>query len=311
MERFLDGRLKLRHLTLVIAIADNGTLLGAAQSLHVTQPVVTRALREVEAIVGVELFTRGPRGVRPTASGEILLDHAQAVLGQLRSAQDRIDELRSGGFEPVRVGTNLAAAHTLLPAALIRLKADHPTLTATVVESLSTDLDVRLVRGELDLLVGRLPARTTPRFRDLPLYDDPVGIIARRDHPAFAAGLGTLSQLQDFPWLLPGRPTALRDELDELFARHGLPLPRNRIECSTILTMRSILTRSDAVSPMPLLIGTGDDGLATLPVRLDTVPPTIGITTLAAREPTPSARLLMGHLVAEAQRISAELADLG
>jgi hypothetical protein len=53
--RFLDGRLKLRHLVLVIAIAENGTLSGAAQEMHVTQPVVTRALREAESIVGVAL----------------------------------------------------------------------------------------------------------------------------------------------------------------------------------------------------------------------------------------------------------------
>ncbi|WP_326565141.1 LysR substrate-binding domain-containing protein [Amycolatopsis rhabdoformis] len=310
MDRFLD-RLKLRHLLLVSAIADNGTLLGAAQDLHVTQPVVTRALRELETIVGVELFTRGPRGVRPTASGEILLDHARAVLDNLRSAQDRIDELRRGGFEPVRVGTNLAGAHSLLPAALIRLKAEHPTLTATVVESLGTDLDVRLVRGEVDLLIGRLPAGPTGRFRHLSLYDDPVGLIARRHHPAVDAGLRTLAELQDFPWLLPGRPTALRDELDELFARQGIALPRNVIECSTILTMRSILIRTDAVSPMPLLVGTADEALAPLPIRLDTVPRAIGITTLVGREPSASARLLIAHLVTEARRISAELAGLG
>ncbi|MEW2503798.1 MULTISPECIES: LysR substrate-binding domain-containing protein [unclassified Amycolatopsis] len=309
-QRFLDGRLKIRHLVLVIAIAENGSLLGAAKDLHVTQPAVTRALRETESIVGVELFVRGPRGVRPTAFGEILLDHARAVVSTMASAQDRIDGLLRDGAEPVRVGTNLAGAYVLLPSALVRLKAEHPTLTATVVEGLGADLDVRLAHGEVDLLVGRPPAGTASRFHHAPLYEEPVGLVARRDHPAIASGLCSLAQLQEFPWILPGRPTALRDELDELFARHEVPLPRNVIECSTILTMRSILLHTDAITPLPLLIGADDDALGYLPIRLETVPRAIGITTLAGRTPSKSAQLLIGHLVAEAQRISAEIARL-
>ncbi|MEV0066274.1 MULTISPECIES: LysR substrate-binding domain-containing protein [unclassified Amycolatopsis] len=308
-QRFLDGRLKIRHLVLVIAIAENGSLLGAAKDLHVTQPAVTRALRETESIVGVELFVRGPRGVRPTASGDILLDHARAVVSTMTSAQHRIDGLLRDGAEPVRVGTNLAGAYVLLPSALVRLKAEHPTLTATVIEGLGADLDVRLAHGEVDLLVGRPPA-VASRFHHAPLYEEPVGLVARRDHPAIRCGLRSLAELQEFPWILPGRPTALRDELDELFARHEVPLPRNVIECSTILTMRSILLHTDAITPLPLLIGAADDALGYLPVRLETVPRAIGITTLAGRTPSKSAQLLIGHLVAEAQRISAEISRL-
>ncbi|WIX83538.1 LysR substrate-binding domain-containing protein [Amycolatopsis carbonis] len=309
-QRFLDGRLKMRHLVLVIAIAENGSLLGAAKDLHVTQPAVTRALRETESIVGVELFVRGPRGVRPTAFGEILLDHARAVVSTMTSAQDRIDGLLRDGAEPVRVGTNLAGAYVLLPSALVRLKAEHPTLTATVVEGLGADLDVRLAHGEVDFLVGRPPAGAASRFHHAPLYEEPVGLVARRDHPAIESGLRSLAQLQKFPWILPGRPTALRDELDELFARHEVPLPRNVIECSTILTMRSILLHTDAITPLPLLIGADDDALGYLPIRLETVPRAIGVTTLAGRAPSKSAQLLIGHLVTEAQRISAEIARL-
>ena len=310
-ERFLDGRLKLRHLVLITTIADQGTLIGAASELYVTQPVVTRALREAESIVGAELFTRGPRGVRPTAYGEILLEHARAVLGNLRSAADRIDELRRVGIQPVRVGTNLAAAYSLLPSALIRLKAQHPKLTVTIVEGTPDDLDVRLARSEIDLLVGRLQTnRAGGTFRHVPLYEEPVGIVVRRHHPAAETPVRGLEELQDYPWILPERPTILRDELDELFARRGLPLPRNLIECSTILTLRSILLRTDTIASLPLLVGARDNDLTYLPIPLETVPRTIGITTLADRPPSPSTRLLIKHLITEAQEISTELAGL-
>ncbi|WP_394619684.1 LysR family transcriptional regulator [Lentzea sp. JNUCC 0626] len=307
----LDGRLKLRHLMFVITIAAHGSLVGAAKELHVTQPVVTRALREAELIVGEELFVRGPRGVRPTAFGEILLEHAQAVVSHMTSAQDRIDGLRRDGFDPVRVGTHLAGAHTLLPSALIRLKADHPAMTVTVVEGVGTELDVRLSRGEIDLIVGRLPFPLVSNgFQHVPLYDEPVGLVVRRDHPAARARTSSLEDLQDYPWILPGRPTVLRDELDELFTRHGMALPRNVIECSTILTMRSVLVQTDAIAPLPLLVGATDEGLDHLPVRLETVPRTIGVTTLVDRPPSASARVLTRHLLDAAKVIAAEISEL-
>src|ERR1043165_8017148 len=80
VDHFLDGRLKLRHLVLVTVVADEGTLVGAAKAMHVTQPVVTRSLQEIETITGVKLFARGPRGVRPTQYGDILIEHARAVV---------------------------------------------------------------------------------------------------------------------------------------------------------------------------------------------------------------------------------------
>ncbi|MGW0450231.1 LysR family transcriptional regulator, partial [Streptosporangium sandarakinum] len=86
----LSGRLKLRHLVLVTTIAEQGSVLRAAERLHLAQPAVTRGLREVEHILGVELFTRGPRGVTPTLFGEAFIDHARAVQAELRRAGDRI-----------------------------------------------------------------------------------------------------------------------------------------------------------------------------------------------------------------------------
>lgn len=307
-ERLLDGRLKVRHLVLITTIAESGTLVAAAEALHVTQPVVTRGLREAEAIVGVDLFVRGPRGVNPTRYGEILLDHAYAAMGHLRSAANRIDELHRVGIEPVRVGTNLAGAYSLLPHALVRLKAEYPSLTVTVVEGMPEELGERLVRGEVDLVVGRLqPPTTRERLRHVRLYDEPVRVVVRTGHPALAATRVPLERLLDYPWILPGRPTQLRDELDELFARRGLLMPSNIIECSTILTLRSILLHTDAIAPLPMLIGAGDDQLSMLDTSLDTVPREIGISTLASTPPSPSARILIKKLIHVAKEISTHL----
>ncbi len=310
-ERLLDGRLKLRHLTLVTTIEREGTLLRTAQSLHVTQPVVTRALREIEDVLGVELFVRGPRGVRPTPAGEILIDHAQRVLGNIRSAAVRIGELQRVGLEPVRVGTNLAGSYALIPTALIELKREHPGLSVTVVEGGSEDLAVQLRRTDVDLLVGRLQPRTDPNAEPLSrlrLYDEPVRLVVREGHPALNAEDRQVEHLLDYPWILPNAPSLLRSEIDDLFLSQDIPLPTDVIECSTILTVQGVLTATDAIAPLPVLIGHNTAGLAVLDTELATVPRAIGITTVAGVEQPASVQDFIRLLVEAARHLEKEIA---
>src|SRR5882757_1252449 len=173
-DRLLDGRLKLRHLVLVATIAEQGSVVRAAESLRVTQPVVTRGLRELEAILGVELFDRGPRGVSPTVYGTAFLAHAQAVLTQVRQAGQHIAELREGQAGSVTVGTHLAGSNVLLPRAISRLKRARPGLRVIVREATPDVLVADLLVGRIDLTVGRLTSRDdgdrTDRIR---LYHEP------------------------------------------------------------------------------------------------------------------------------------------
>lgn len=94
--KFLESRLTLRNLRLVDAVAREGNLVRAAQSLNMTQSAATKALQEIEAVAGVELFERTNRGTLPTAYGETLAAHARIVLAQLRHAEQALRILRMG-----------------------------------------------------------------------------------------------------------------------------------------------------------------------------------------------------------------------
>jgi DNA-binding transcriptional LysR family regulator len=309
-ERLLDGRLKLRHLTLVTTIAQEGTLLRTAEAMHVTQPVITRSLREVEAVLGTELFVRGPRGVRPTPAGEILIDHAHRVLGNIRSAGLRISELQRVGLEPVRVGTNLAGAYALIPQALIRLKQEFPGLAVTVIEAGYEELGTLLQRSDVDVLVGRLQPRSdnaAEPLRRLRLYDEPVRLVVRHDHPALADDERDLESLLAYPWIVPNAPSLLRSEIDDLFRARDLPLPVDVVECSSILTVQAILHATDAIAPLPVLVGHGTPGLAVLNTELDTVPRAIGITTRAETQQPASVRRFIKNLVEVAAELEQEI----
>lgn len=302
----LNGRLKLRHLVLVVAVADQGSVLRAAEHLRLAQPAVTRSLREVEGLLGVELFTRGPRGMTPTMFGDAFVEHARAVLAELRRAGERISGLADGQVGTVTIGTLLAGSSVLLPRAIAALKRDRPGVTVIVQEATFDAQVPRLLDGEIDLILGRLnPIGDLRGLRQITLYGEPVRLVARRGHPARSVpGLG-LADLLAYPWVLPLEQTALRSELEQVFRAAGLDPPGNLVECTSVLTVRTLVRDTDMIAALPELVARTDADIAPLPVPLETVRRQVGLTLPAHRAPTPSARLMLDHLRAAAAEITA------
>lgn len=304
----LDGRLKLRHLTLVDAVTEHGSLVAAASHLHVTQPVLTRNLKELEDLLDVPLFERGPRGLTPTMYGEAFTEHARIVLAQLTAAERHVAELAQAGLGTVRVGTHLAGSNVLLPRAVARFKAERPNVTVIIREADPESLLVDLEAGRVDFIVGRIAGTDGRRVRQRSLYDEPIRLVTRRGHPAQRRRRLELADLIDYPWVLPGPQTALRGELERVFVRHELSLPANRIECTSILTLHGLLAETDVIAALPVLIATDDPGLALLPISLEPMSHTVGVTSPMVREPAPATRALLSHLDAVAADLRAAMA---
>lgn len=278
----------------MVAIADHGSVLRAADRLTLAQPAVTRSLRELEHILGVQLFVRGPRGVTPTPSGEVFLEHARAALAELRRAGERVSGLAKGAMGTVRVGTLLAGSSVLLPQAIADLKRSHPGVTVAVFDATFDTHAPRLLSGELDLIVGRLnPITRRGRLRQIKLCYEPMRLVARREHPALAQQEATLASLLAYPWILPLQQTALRHEVEQAFADEGLELPADLVECTSILTMRALLRQTDMIAVLPELIATADRDLAPLAVPLERIRRPVGVTLVQGRPLAPlAARLL-------------------
>ncbi len=290
MPKLLDGRLKLRHLLLVDALSRQGSVVGAAAALHITQPVATRSLHDIESILGVSLFDRGPRGITPTIFGEAFTTHARAVIAQLTEAGRHVVELADANRGTVIVGTHLAGSNVLLPGAIARLKVHHPLLTVVVREGTPEQLLTDLEAGRIDLIVGRLTSPTDDTATRRNLYAESVELVTRVDHPLAHREDVQLEELRGFPWILPGVETVLRRELEEFFARNGLPLPENRVEATSFLTVRQLLVETDMIAVLPSLIPRDDARLTTLSITLDPIGHSVGITSSATRTSSPSRR---------------------
>jgi DNA-binding transcriptional LysR family regulator len=291
--RLLDGRLKFRHLVLLDALARQSSVVGAAAELHITQPVVTRSLHELEDILGVQLFERGPRGITPTVFGEAFIDHARAMLAQVSEAGRHIVELADAAQGTVVVGTHLAGSNVLLPHAIAMLKQQRPHLTIVVLEASPEVLLVEVEAGRVDLIVGRLTAPSDDRRKRHKLYDESVELVVRATHPLAGRTDIEVSALAEYPWILPGRETSLRGELEEFFARHGIPLPANRVETTSFLTVRQLLLGTDVIAALPSLITRDDNRITRLSIPLDLVGHSVGLTVSKTRRLSPAAEALI------------------
>lgn len=296
----LETHLSLRHLTLIDAIAREGTLLGASQNIGLTQSAVTKALQEAEATLGSQLFSRTNRGVRATQAGEILIAHARLVLSQLRHAGQELEDLRSGSGGRVAIGVLVSAAVSILPSAIASVRQHRPNLSVKVIEGTNDVLMPLLRSGELDLVVGRLPAFSSGSgISEETLCEDYAQIVVRKGHPLLQRQNLSLADLMDQPLILPRQETSLRRQIDEGFRQMGLRAPSNVVESVSIVTNRALVLRADylAVWPVRLAQFESDLGLVEpLDIALPTTRRPIGISTRRDARLSPAAETVISAL---------------
>lgn len=294
----LDGRFKVRHLVLALAVAEQGGFTKAAGHLHVTQPVITRGIRELEDLLGVELFDRRSKQALPTQFGRIFLDHARAVLRYLRETGRQAAEASEGVVGTVTVASHLAGSNFLLPRAIILLKTELPRVKVVVRDGTPESLAAELASGEIDLIVGR-KGQVRPEFpvQHVDLYEEPFRIAARKGHPALFLSNPALDELLGYPWILPVAQTSLRTELEDLFQRRASGLPADVIECGLPTTVRTILKETDYLAVMPESIATADSGLVILATPLEGVSQRVVATLPSEFTQTKGAQTMLRCLV--------------
>ena len=151
-------RLKLKQLRLLVAVGKFGSIQHAARELQISQPAATKLIQDLELDFEVQLFERTNRGVIPTDFGDTLIRHGKLILAQVSNAAQELDDLSEGSSGRVVIGTLLAAVPILLPSAIETVIAERPRVAIKVVEGTNDALMPALYSGEIDMIVGRLPA---------------------------------------------------------------------------------------------------------------------------------------------------------
>lgn len=246
---YLRARLKPRQLLLLVALAEEGNIHRASELLRMAQPGASKLLKDLEDMLGVELFERHSRGMRPTWYGDSLIRHARMVLATLEEAGEELESLKAGKFGRVGVGSVTSPVVSLLPAAISLAKREQPYLQINVHIETSDVLLERLSRGELDMVIGRVVERhDSALLRFERLSDEPVNVIVRPGHPLLSEPNLTLSKLQQAHWIIPPVGSVLRQPFDQMFRQAGLDAPQVSVESASLLFITNMLRESDFIS---------------------------------------------------------------
>ncbi|HET7458664.1 MAG TPA: LysR family transcriptional regulator [Gemmatimonadaceae bacterium] len=175
--------LNLHLLRLFASVVEHDGFTAAARAVHVSQPAISRAVRDLEAQLGVPLLVRGGgRGVKLTAAGETLYGHARGVFASERAAEDALAALRGVERGRLRVGASFNIATYALPPVIEAFVARHPGVDLTLSALHTRDLAEMLVAFDLDVAIAETPvadARIDARHWR---WDDMV-VIAAPGHP--------------------------------------------------------------------------------------------------------------------------------
>jgi DNA-binding transcriptional LysR family regulator len=297
----VTGVIGTQRLRALQQVARHGSLAGAARALAYTQPAVAHHIAELEREVGTALIVRHGRGVRLTEAGTVLAAHADAILSRLEAAQDEVAAIAGLRAGRVRVAAYPTAAATLVPRALVALRAAHPDVAVTLDEQEPPEALDALRAGDIDLAVTfrypEAPPDPGHGLRLTPLGDDPIDIVVPAAHPAARAASHRLADLAGETWV--AGCDRCRAHLLDAGRRAGFA-PRVAFTTDDFVTQQALVAAGLAVAAMPrsTLGAHADEGLRAAPC------PDLGarhVEVVSAADPLPPAvAALRTHLVAAA-----------
>lgn len=242
--------MRIEQLRLIQTLSSAGSLRAAAEVMHVTAPALTKALQQLEEEFGAVLVARSPRGARLTPAGELVAARAAIVLREIDRAREEVSWHTQHGEAALTLACSPAAAVEVLPGALARLRARWPQIRVRVLEAVYPRSVTMLRTGEVDLMVGPLPADGFGR--DLcrqSLFEAPQVVIARASHPWTAAR--SLADIQDADWINTGPPGGPGDPARLNFRALGLRTPKLMLSCESFSTLTALLPQVDALALVP------------------------------------------------------------
>jgi DNA-binding transcriptional LysR family regulator len=188
----------LRLLRYFAAAVEERHIGRAADRLHISQPPLSRALRRLETDLGAALLERTPRGVRPTAAGEVLYAEAQTLFDQVERLRARVRD--AAGAPTLTIGTLADTAELVTARLVAEFRREHPHVTVAVHETDLGDPTAGLRSGLVDVALTRAPFDAAG-LRTQVIGSEPVGVVVHRDDPLAARPSVSVGELAGHRWI--------------------------------------------------------------------------------------------------------------
>ena len=292
-------RIRLRHLHTFVAVAQQGTLGRAAETLNLSQPALSKTLNELEQLTGTRLFERGRLGAQLTLVGEQFLTHAVKVLDALNSAGQALNRKEVLNNDIVRIGALPTAALGILPTVIGQFHKQQKDITLQVATMNNTMLLAGLKSGEIDIGIGRMsdPELMSGLHYEL-LFLESLKLVVRPGHPLLQETV-TLSRVMEWPVVVSPKGTVPRQNAEALLQSQGCKMPAGCIETLSASLSRQLTVDFDYVWFVPS--GAVKDDLrrgvlTALPIATQGAGEPIGILTRVDATLTPGTQTLLSAI---------------
>src|SRR5882757_4086007 len=294
----ISRRLKLRQLNALVAVARYGSMAKAAEHLAISQPVVSKAIAELEQVVGVRLFDRVPGGVEPTPHGRALLKRSVAIFDDLRTSVSELETLSDPTAGELRIGCEENLSMGLLPTLIDRLTQRHPRLLFDVALGDPATLQQRdLLNRRVELAIMRIAHSDLDQTLEASvLCHDRMWVVAGMGNPWARRRKLALADLVGEKWCLPPPDHPVGALVIEAFNSIGLAPPKRAVSVGSALCTSNIVARGHhlgVLGSMFLHFNPPSVRLKVLPIHIPVAAPPISVITVKGRTLSPAAKLFL------------------
>lgn len=296
-EHHVRRRLKLRHLEILFAVEEAGTMAKAAVRLSISQPAISRAIADVEHTLGVPLFDRSPRGAELTKYGRALVKRGVAAFDEIAQGVKDIEFLADPTAGELRIASTSGLSEGGVLAVINRLSRKYPRIVFHVVPCGAAAVYDELRERRVELGYADMPGPASEEDLNTEvLFEDPLAVVAGMENPWVRRRKVELAELLNEPWTWPEPGTHLDSLVVEAFRASGLKPPRATVYADAI----NLRTRLAATGPFLAVVPASmmrfpvqHTSIKMLSVELPTTHRKIGIVTLKNRTLSPLAQLFI------------------
>jgi len=256
----------LRHLRYLLAVADHGGFTRAAEALHVSQPTLSQQIRQLEESLGVSLFDRTSRTVKPTDAGEAYIECARRVLVELEAGRRALHDVKDLSRGTLRLAMTPTFMAYLVGPLVRDYVARYPNIHLQIFEMSMADIEAGLADDSLDIAIAFDQVRNAD-IESIPAFSETLGLMVGRAHPLYesreALSAEEVAQL-DFALLTPDFIT--RTCIDEFFVTAKIT-PKVVIEVNSVNTLLEVIRHTAIATILPEPIATAERALRRIALR--------------------------------------------
>jgi LysR family cyn operon transcriptional activator len=255
----------LRHLRYLLAVADHGGFTRAAEALHVSQPTLSQQIRQLEEALGVSLFDRTSRTVKPTDAGQAYIECARRVLVELEAGKRALHDVKDLSRGSLRLAMTPTFMAYLVGPLVRDYVARYPNIHLEIFELSMDDIESGLAEDSLDIAIAFDQVRNAD-IESIPAFTETLGLMVGRAHPLYESeGALTNEAVAQLEFALLTADFVTRTRIDEYFAQ-GQITPKVAIEVNSVNTLLEVIRHTAMATILPEPIATSDRALRRIPL---------------------------------------------